>query len=273
MSATPRLPRLAIATLGAAAAVAVLAHWLAPYDPFAVVGGIALKNAPPSVAHPFGTDPLARDVLSRVLLGSRISLGVATIAAGIAVVVGTLWGAIAGSAPSALDDLLMRVVDAVLVIPRVLILLLLASAGAMAPFTLATVLGLTAWPPMSRIVRAQVRAMRTRDHVLAARALGLSPWRILSRHVLPGVLPHIVVAATVAFASVIPLEAGVSFLGLGVAYPTPSWGNIMHDGAERMLGTWWLLLFPGIAIIATVVAANALAEHWRARVGMQEDHS
>lgn len=257
------VPRAAIGVLAVALFVALVGGMLSPYDPNAFNGIAGMQNMPPSWAHPFGTDGLSRDVLSRVIAGARISLGVGALSVFIAVFVGTAWGAVAGSTDSWLDDLLMRIVDAMLVIPRVLLLLVLASAGPMSPWKLALALGLTAWPPMSRVVRAQVRAMRQREWVLAARALGATPTRILMRHVLPGVMPHIAVAATLSFASVIPLEAGLSFLGLGVRPPTASWGNIMRDGADRMLDTWWMLLFPALAIIATVTAFNAVGERWR----------
>ena len=219
------VPRAAIGVLAVALFVALFGGMLSPYDPNAFNGIAGMQNMPPSWAHPFGTDGLSRDVLSRVIAGARISLGVGALSVFIAVFVGTAWGAVAGSTDAWLDDLLMRIVDAMLVIPRVLLLLVLASAGPMSPWKLALALGLTAWPPMSRVVRAQVRAMRQREWVLAARALGATPTRILMRHVLPGVMPHIAVAATLSFASVIPLEAGLSFLGLGVRPPTASWGN------------------------------------------------
>ena len=257
------VPRAAIGVLAVALFVALVGGMLSPYDPNAFNGIAGMQNMPPSWAHPFGTDGLSRDVLSRVIAGARISLGVGALSVFIAVFVGTAWGAVAGSTDAWLDDLLMRIVDAMLVIPRVLLLLVLASAGPMSPWKLALALGLTAWPPMSRVVRAQVRAMRQREWVLAARALGATPTRILMRHVLPGVMPHIAVAATLSFASVIPLEAGLSFLGLGVRPPTASWGNIMRDGADRMLDSWWMLLFPALAIIATVTAFNAVGERWR----------
>ena len=262
--------QVALGVLVAAALVALFGGVLSPYDPNAFNGIVGMQHMPPSWAHPFGTDGLSRDVLSRVIAGARISLGVGSVAVVIAVLVGTTWGALAGTSDAWLDDLLMRVVDAMLVIPRVLLLLVLASAGPMSPWKLSVALGLTAWPPMSRVVRAQVRAIRQRDWVLAARALGASRTRLLVRHILPGVMPHIAVAATLSFAAVIPLEAGLSFLGLGVRPPTASWGNIMRDGADRMLDTWWMLLFPALAIMATVAAFNAVGERWRAAVDPQQ---
>ena len=262
--------QVALGVLVAAALVALFGGLLSPHDPNAFSGIVGMQHMPPSWAHPFGTDGLSRDVLSRVIAGARISLGVGSVAVVITVLVGTTWGALAGSSDAWLDDLLMRVVDAMLVIPRVLLLLVLASAGPMSPWKLSVALGLTAWPPMSRVVRAQVRAIRQRDWVLAARALGASRTRLLVRHILPGVMPHIAVAATLSFAAVIPLEAGLSFLGLGVRPPTASWGNIMRDGADRMLDTWWMLLFPALAIMATVAAFNAVGERWRAAVDPQQ---
>lgn len=260
------VPHLAVAVLVCALLVALFGGFLTPYDPDALSGMVGMQLQAPSWAHPFGTDGLSRDVLSRVIAGARISLGVGTLSVLITVLIGTTWGAIAGATDSWLDDVLMRVVDAMLVIPRVLILLLLASAGPMTAWKLALALGFTSWPPMSRVVRAQVRSLRERDWVLAARSLGASPSDVMLRHVLPGVMPHVAVAATLSFASVIPLEAGLSFLGLGVRPPAASWGNIMRDGADRMLDSWWMLLFPALAIIATVAALNAIGERWREAV-------
>jgi peptide/nickel transport system permease protein len=264
------VPRIAIAFLLAAVALALFGGLLAPYDPDSFNGIVGMQLRPPSWAHPFGTDALSRDVLSRVIAGARISLGIGTLSVLIAVLLGTLWGTIAGAGAAWLDAVLMRIVDAMLVIPRVLILLLLASAGPMTAWKLALALGFTSWPPMSRIVRAQVRSLRERDWVAAARALGATRTHVLLRHVLPGVMPHIAVAATLSFASVIPLEAGLSFLGLGVRPPAASWGNIMRDGADRMLDNWWMLLFPAIAIIATVAAFNAIGERWREAIDPQQ---
>lgn len=268
VAASPRrrvvVPRAVLAGLIALIIVAAFAPFVAPYDPSAQPDVVLEKNLPPSLEHPFGTDSYSRDVLSRVIYGSRTSLAVAGISVLVALALGTAVGAIAGFAGGNVDRWLMRGVDAVLSIPRLLLLLVIAAAfGQLSLGGLVLVLGLTGWPAMSRIVRAQVREMTALDHVLAARALGVQPSRILTRHVMPGVWPQVLVAATLAVASVIPLEAGLSFLGLGVPAPSPSWGNIMLEGYEQRLRAWWLVVFPGVAIVTTVLAVNVVGERFR----------
>lgn len=259
--------RIALGVLVLLAAVAIAAPVIAPYDPLAQPDIVAGKDLPPSAAHPFGTDSYSRDVLSRVIYGARTSLTIAALAVIVALGLGTLIGAVAGYAGGAIDRWLMRFVDAVLSIPRLLLLLVLAAAlGSLSITGLVLVLGLTGWPGMSRIVRAQVREIAALDYVLAARALGVPPARVLLRHVLPAVLPHILVAATLAVATVIPLEAGLSFLGLGVPAPEPSWGNILLEGYNQRLRAWWMLVFPGAAIVITVLAVNVVGERLRAAV-------
>jgi peptide/nickel transport system permease protein len=256
--------RIALVVIGLMIAVAVFAPLIAPYDPSTQLDIERMKNLPPSAAHPFGTDGFSRDVLSRVVHGSRASLGVAGIAVLVALTVGTAVGAIAGFVGGRTDQWLMRIVDGLLAIPRVLILLVLAAALGRLPIGgLALVIGLTGWPGMSRLVRAQVREVAALDYVLAARALGLRSFDVLTKHVLPATLPQILVASTLAIASVIPLEAGLSFLGIGIPVPAPSWGNILLEGYEQNLAQWWLIVFPGMAIITTVLAVNVIGERLR----------
>lgn len=256
--------RAALCVLAMVILGAIFAPVLSRQDPRSQPDVVNGRNLPPSVAHPFGTDQFSRDVYSRVLHGARVSLGVAVASILLAVTLGTLWGALAGFLGGWVDVLLMRLVDALLAVPRLLlVLVLIASFGAMSPWGIVLLLGGTGWPGMSRIVRAEVRRLRELDYVLAARATGVPEPRILLAHILPGVLPQVLVAATLALATVIPLEAGLSFLGLGVQSPTPSWGNIILDGAERPGQTWWLVVFPGLAIIGTVLAVNSLGERLR----------
>ncbi|MFI5310653.1 MAG: ABC transporter permease [Gemmatimonadales bacterium] len=260
----PTSSRIAAFVLVAFVVIALAPRAFAPYDPRAQPDIVLGKDLPPSAAHPFGTDRSSRDVLSRVVFGTRVSLGVAAASVLLAVTLGAAWGAVAGFVGGWVDAVCMRVVDAVLSVPRLLLLIaLVASTGALSVGGIILLLGLTGWPGMSRIVRAEVRTIRQREFVLAARALGLPEWRILVSHVVPGVLPHVLVAATLAFATVIPLEAGLSFLGLGVQEPTPSWGNMILDGADQPLQTWWVVFFPGLAIVCTVLAVNAIGDRLR----------
>lgn len=261
--ASPRA-RVAGAVLGVLVLVAILAPIIAPYDPAQQLDVKQLKNLPPSGVHLMGTDSFSRDVLSRMVFGTQMSLGVAGLSVLVALSVGTAVGAIAGYVGGRTDWLLMRAVDVFLSIPRLLLLLVIAAAfGQLSVSALAVVLGLTGWPGMSRLVRAQVRETAALDYVLAARALGVSSPQILVRHVLPGAIPQILVAATLAVASVIPLEAGLSFLGIGIPIPAPSWGNIILEGYEQNLHAWWLVAFPGVAILLTVLSVNVIGERVR----------
>ncbi len=249
------------AVLGALVLMALLARVVAPYDPIAQLDITRLQNLPPSLAHPFGTDAYSRDVLSRVIFGARISLAVGALATLLAVTLGTAYGAIAGFAGGAADTVMMRFVDAMLAIPRVLLLIAIVALWNTLPLPLLVlVLGCTGWFGLSRMVRAQVLALKEQDFVAAAHALGARAGRILVRHVLPNVVPTIIVAATLGIGQVIVLEAGLSYLGLGVQPPQASWGSIIHDGADQIGTYWWVSLFPGLFIVMTAIACNALGD-------------
>lgn len=248
----------------ALALIALLAPVLAPYDPVRQPDIVALESMAPSAAHPFGTDQYSRDVLSRVIHGARVSLAVGLLAALVAVTVGTAWGALAGWLGGRADTIMMRIVDAMLAIPRLLLLIVVAALWGRLPIpALVLVLGLTGWFGTSRLVRAQVLALKERDFVLGARALGVPGPRLLVRHVLPNALSPVIVAATLGVGGAIAVEAGLSYLGLGVRPPAASWGSIIADGAEDVGTLWWISLFPGLAIVATVMAFNALGDGLR----------
>jgi peptide/nickel transport system permease protein len=237
--------------------VALFAPVLAPHNPNAQLDIINLKNHPPSLAYPFGTDQYSRDLLSRMLFGARISLSVAMLAVLLAATVGTAYGLLAGYAGGRLDAIMMRLLDACLAIPRVLLLVAVLSLWSPVPLvTLILVIGFTGWFEVSRLVRAEVLAVMQREYVLAARALGTPGLRIVWRHVLPNVLTPVLVAATLAVGNVIILEAGLSYLGIGARAPTASWGSIFFDGSDAFQATWWIVLFPGLAILITVLAFN-----------------
>lgn len=271
-----RLARLVRRDPGAAAAVvalalialaALLAPWLAPFDPNEVLNAAA-RAEPPSSVHWLGTDALNRDLLSRLLYGARMSLGVAVLAVAVATVVGTAWGAVAGYFGGWLDRVLMHIVDAGLAIPRILLLLsIVALWGSLSTMAIVLLLGLTGWFSASRMVRAEVRATRDRDFAMAARATGASPARVLVRHVLPHALTPLLIAATLGVGQVVVVEAGLSFLGYGVAIPHATWGGLIRDGREAMATAWWVAVFPGLALAVTVLAVNVLSDRLRAALG------
>ena len=256
-----RSSRAALVVLGIIVLAGVLAPLIAPYDPSAQPDIVAMKDLPPSLAHPFGTDPYSRDVLSRVLYGARLSLLIGVLATIVSLTIGVAYGAIAGYAGGLVDTFMMRVLDALLSIPRLLLLIgiLVAwprfSVGALVLF-----LGFTGWFGLSRIVRGQVLALKHAEFVTAAQALGASRRRILWRHLLPNLVSPIVVAATLGVAHVIVLEAGLSYLGIGVPQPLASWGNIIQDGSDQVATLWWMSLFPGLFMVLTVMTLNILAE-------------
>ena len=259
-----RSARVALIVLGVIVVIAVLAPLLAPYDPAAqpdIVGG---KDLAPTLAHPFGTDPYSRDVLSRVIYGARLSLTIGILATLVSLTFGVAYGAVSGYAGGLVDAIMMRFLDALLSIPRLLLLLgvLVAwphlSIGALIMF-----MGLTGWFGLSRIVRGQVLALKHAEFVAAAEALGASRRRILVRHLLPNLVSPIIVAATLGIAHVIVLEAGLSFLGIGVPQPLASWGNIIYDGSDQIAQLWWMSLFPGLFLVITVMTLNVLGESLR----------
>jgi peptide/nickel transport system permease protein len=245
------------------ALVALLARWLSPYDPIDILELLA-HSQPPSQSHLFGTDIYSRDVFSRVIHGSRVSLSVAFLAVLLSTTVGTAYGSIAAYVGGRVDAIMMRIIDALLSIPRILVLLaIFALWGRVSLGALVLILGLTGWFATSRLVRAQVLALKAEEMVVAARALGARNRRILWRHILPGVTSTVVVAATLGIGNVIILEAGLSFLGVGVQAPTASWGNIIADGSTNVAGLWWMSLFPGLAIMIKVMAFNIIGDALR----------
>ncbi len=240
---------------------ALLAPFLAPYDPAAYdVKQILL---PPGPTHWFGTDQLGRDVLSRMLFGARISMSVGFVSVGIAVVIGTLIGPLAAYYGGRTDELLMRFVDLMLNFPRFFLLLTLIAFLRPSIFIIMAVIGFTGWMGLARLVRSEILSLKEREFVLSARALGGRDRRIMFRHILPNALVPVLVSATLGVAGAILAESGLSFLGLGVQPPTPSWGNMLIDGKANIEIAWWLSVFPGMAILVTVLAYNLLGEGLR----------
>jgi peptide/nickel transport system permease protein len=255
--------RWGLAILGALVAAAALAPVFLP-DP-AAIPDLAAGATPPGARHPLGTDRLSRDLLSRVVHGGRVSLSIAALSVLLSLTVGVAVGVTAGIAGRWVDALLMRLVDAALAIPRLFVLLLLLVVWERVPLpALILVLGLTGWFGTSRLVRAEVLRLREEGFVQAARALGAGPGRTVVRHLVPNVLGVVLVSATLGVGDVILLEAGLSFLGVGVQPPTPSWGSMVLDGRDLIGTAPWVAFFPGVAIVVTVLAVNLVSDALRA---------
>ena len=259
-----RTALIALIFIGVLALVAIAAPLISPYSPTEQLDLVRMKAQPPSFAHPFGTDIAARDLLSRVIYGGRTSLTVALLAVLLATTLGVGYGMIAGSVGGVTDSLMMRVLDALMAIPRVLLLIVALSFWANGSEMAVIIgIGLTGWFGMSRLVRAEVMAAKPREYVSAAVALGASRSRIVLRHILPNVIGPAIVSATVAVAQVIALEAGLSFIGLGARTAHASWGTIILDGHGSFAEFWWIPVFPGLAVVATAVAFNVLGDGLR----------
>lgn len=238
--------------------LSLLAPYLTPYDPDAIDAYHVLM--PPSWQHWFGTDELGRDVLTRVLYGARISLKVGFVAVGISIAIGTGIGLVAGYYGGWLDALLMRLVDIMLCFPTFFLILAVIAMLEPSIWYIMAIIGLTGWMGVARLVRAEVLSLREREFVLAATALGASDFRIIFRHILPNALSPVLVSATLGVAGAILTESALSFLGIGVQPPTPSWGNILTSGKDYIEFAWWLSLFPGVAILVTVLSYNLVGE-------------
>lgn len=264
--------KLGAGVLAVIVAAAVAAPWIAPSDPRMQHDLATMVWQAPSDAHLLGTDSAARDVLSRLLYGSRVSIGVAALAVLVSLTLGTLVGASAAVLRGVGDAVLMRITDAMLALPRLLLLILVvAGMGDPGNVVLAVLIGATGWMTTSRIVRQETRRLLATDHIRGARALGVPRARLVRQHLLPGLAPTLLAAAVLSFATAIPLETGLSFLGLGVQAPHASWGNIIADADSRPLAHWWLVLFPTLAIAVTVIAANAVAEGYAAGTRRRTD--
>jgi peptide/nickel transport system permease protein len=244
--------------------VAVAAPLVAPLDPYWAPHVAGVANLPPSMHRLLGTDPSGRDVYSRLVYGARISLGIGAVAMVLAVTLGAAVGVLAGYFRRGVDAVLMRLVDLGLAMPRIFLLLMIVALwGQLSLVKLVALIGLTGWFATSRVVRAEVLSLREREFIAAARALGTSPARIVWRHVVPNAAAPIIVSAALGIGQVMLLEASLSFVGIGVPSPQPSWGSMIAEGAPVLATAPWTSTFPGLAIAVVVMALNAVGDALR----------
>jgi len=240
------------------AIMAAAAPLLSPHDPHKP--DIKRILDPPSARHWLGTDQIGRDVLSRMLYGARVSLAVGFVSVGIATAIGIALGASAGYHGGTVDGAVMRLVDLVLVFPRFFLLLAVLAFLKPSIWTIMVVIGLTGWMGVARLVRAEFLALKEREFVIWSQSVGAGAFRIIWRHILPNAMAPVLVAMTLGIPAAILTESGLSFLGLGVRPPYATWGNILNEGKEVIELAWWLSVYPGLAILVTVLSYNLLGE-------------
>jgi len=251
-----RLFAAGLVLVGALGLVALAAPWLTAYDPDAIVVATYRGPLAPGGGHPLGTDTLGRDVWARLAYGARTSLFVGGLAMAVSLAIGMTVGLVAGYFGGAIDAALMWLVDLVLTMPSLLLLIVLATIFPPSILTIPLVIGAIGWTTFARTVRGEVLSLRERDYVQAARALGASDGRIILRHLLPGVTPGAVVLAALGMSGAIVVDAGLSYLGLGVPLPTPSWGRMVSDAQTYIAVAPWLVVVPGVAIALAVIGFN-----------------
>jgi peptide/nickel transport system permease protein len=256
-----RLSWVGLVLLGAIVLIAALAPLIAPYDP--IEQHIAYRLEPPSAEFLLGTDTYGRDVLSRLIHGARISLIVAFAAVAIAMVVGTSIGVVSGYVGGMFDQVMMGILDVKLAFPTLLLGLMIAAILGASLENLIIAIAVTEIAPFARIARAPTIALKQRDFIEAGRALGFGPLRIMGVHILPNMIADVVVMGSLWMATAIRTEASLSFIGLGVKPPTPTWGGMIREGFENILTAWWLAVFPSLAILLTVLALNLLGDALR----------
>ncbi len=258
-----RAARAALAMLVVMLAVSVAAPFVTRHDPSRILAPSRTRFEAPGVAHPMGTDRFGRDVWARVAYGGRASFGVCAVAVLLAVAFGTTVGAVSGMANARVDDAIMRVVDGMLAFPRVLLLLTAVAFLPPGAAVLALLIAATGWMGIARVVRGEFRRLRGREFVEAAIASGAGRGRLVARHLLPNALGPVVVAGTLSAGTIILLESSLSFLGLGIQPPAPSWGAMVFDGRDSLAAAWWVSGFPALAITLAVVALNVVGDGLR----------
>jgi peptide/nickel transport system permease protein len=246
-------------------AMAILASLISPYEPSAIDQNNLLM--PPSHNHPLGTDSLGRDLLSRIIYGARISLSIGIIAVGIATLLGLLLGSFAGYYGGLVDVLIMRFADIMLCFPTFFLILAVVAILEPSIFNIMAIIGLTSWMGSARLIRGEILSLKEREFIQAERAIGASNFRIIIHHLIPNAIGPVLVNATLGIAAAIILESALSFLGLGVQPPTPSWGNILIESKSTLGVAWWITVFPGIAIFITILGFNMIAEGLKKKIG------
>lgn len=243
--------------------IAVLAPFLAPFDPSAIDNVLETRYQPPSWEHPFGTDEFGRDLYSRALYGARVSLSVALLAVLLSITIGTLYGSVSGYFGGIIDNIMMRLVDMFIAFPTFFLLLMLVGVFEASIVAMVLILGLTSWPGTARFIRGEVLSLKEKQFTEAARAIGLPHRTIILRHLIPNGISPVLVSAAMMVSGMIYAEAGLSFLGIGIRPPTPTWGNMMGGGRDALLVAWWVALFPGGILAATMLSFNLLADGLR----------
>lgn len=251
--------------IGVFSLIALFASLLSPYEPSVINQNNLLM--PPSSRHLLGTDSLGRDLLSRMIYGARISLSIGLIAVGIATILGLTLGSLAGFYGGIIETLIMRFTDIVLCFPTFFLILAVVAILEPSIFNIMVIIGLTSWMGPARLIRGEILSLKEREFILAEKAIGASDFRIITRHLIPNAIGPVLVNATLGIAGAILLESGLSFLGLGVQPPTASWGNILIEAKSTLGIAWWITVFPGLAILVTILGFNLIAEGLRQKIG------
>lgn len=252
-----------VAIIFALAIGSIMSSFISGYDPN-IQGDILLdRYLAPSWEHLFGTDKFGRDIFSRVLYGGRVSLTIAISVVFLSSTIGLIFGAISGYFGGRIDSAMMRFLDFLLAFPLIFLIIMITAVFNTNHWYLIPILGLVSWMETARLVRAEVLSIKERDYIFAARGLGFSQARIIFKHVIPNCFSIVLVLAPLKIAEVILLESALSFLGIGVQPPTPSWGNIINDGREAILSAWWISTFPGLFITSTVISFHVIADGLR----------
>jgi len=243
--------------------VAFLAPILAPYDPHIIKDVVNTRYQSPNLNHLFGTDALGRDLFSRALFGARISLSIGVLSVIISMSLGTIYGAIAGFSGGVIDNVLMRFVDVIMAFPVFFLMLLLVGIFDAGITMLVLILGFTSWPGTARYIRGEILSLKERGFIESARAIGLPAHLIIWRHLIPNALSPVLVSAALMIGGMITAEAGLSFLGIGIRPPIPSWGNMISAGQDAVFSGWWIAFFPGLLLTITILCLNLLADGLR----------